>query len=281
MLVVGLTGGIASGKSTASYLISSHPARIPIIDLDVLAREVVEPGQPALAALKSTFGPSVINEADGTLNRAELGRIAFSTPEKTKLLNKITHGAIRRRMVWKLFTYWIKGEKIVVVDTPLLVEAGLWKFCGELVLVYCKKEDQLTRMLARDGQSKGLTEQDAKQRLAAQLPLDDKLIYADTILDNSTNLTERAQDQNDALQAPQWTQNLDKSTSLALRIQVDRLVNRWVDGYSGVNSLRWLLQWLVPPFGLLAGAWRAWSRTSSVKAKLRDGVKPSLPTSKL
>lgn len=280
MLVVGLTGGIASGKSTASYLISSHPAKIPIIDLDLLAREVVEPGQPALAALRSTFGPSVINESDGTLNRAELGRLAFATPEKTKLLNKITHGAIRRRMVWKLLTYWVRGEKVVVVDTPLLVEAGLWKFCGELVLVYCRKEDQLTRMLARDGQSKGLTEEDAKQRLAAQLPLDDKLVYADTILDNSANLSERVEEQH-ALSAPDWTKDLDKKTSLALRVQVDGMVNRWVDNYSGVKSLRWLLQWLVPPFGLLAGAWRAWTRTSAVKAKLRAGTKPSLPTSKL
>ena len=280
MLVVGLTGGIASGKSTASYLISSHPAKIPIIDLDLLAREVVEPGQPALAALRSTFGPSVINESDGTLNRAELGRLAFATPEKKKLLNKITHGAIRRRMVWKLLTYWVRGEKVVVVDTPLLVEAGLWKFCGELVLVYCRKEDQLTRMLARDGQSKGLTEEDAKQRLAAQLPLDDKLVYADTILDNSANLSERVEEQH-ALSAPDWTKDLDKKTSLALRVQVDRMVNRWVDNYSGVKSLRWLLQWLVPPFGLLAGAWRAWTRTSAVKAKLRAGTKPSLPTSKL
>ena len=169
MLVVGLTGGIASGKSTASYLISNHPAGIPIIDLDLLAREVVEPGQPALAALRSAFGPTVINEADGTLNRAELGRLAFASPEKTKVLNKITHGAIRRRMVWKLIGYWVRGYKVVVVDTPLLVEAGLWKFCGELVLVYCRRQDQLTRMLARDGQSKGLTEADAKQRLEALL----------------------------------------------------------------------------------------------------------------
>ncbi|SPO24111.1 related to CAB5 - probable dephospho-CoA kinase [Ustilago trichophora] len=280
MLVVGLTGGIASGKSTASYLISSHPAKIPIIDLDLLAREVVEPGQPALAALRSTFGPSVINQADGTLNRAELGRLAFATPEKTKLLNKITHGAIRRRMVWKLINYWVRGEKVVVVDTPLLVEAGLWKFCGELVLVYCRKEDQLTRMLARDGESKGLTEDDAKQRLAAQKPLDDKLVYADTILDNSANLSERVEEEH-ALSAPEWTKGLEKKTSLALRVQVDRMVNRWVDSYSGVKSLRWLLQWLVPPFGLLAGAWRAWRRTSTVQARLRAGITPSLPTSKL
>ena len=280
MLVVGLTGGIASGKSTASYLISKHPAGIPIIDLDLLAREVVQPGQPALAALRSTFGPTVINPSDGTLNRAELGRLAFASPEKTKLLNKITHGAIRRRMIWKLIGYWVRGYKVVVVDTPLLVEAGLWKFCGELVLVYCKREDQLTRMLARDGTSKGLTEADAKQRLEAQLPLDDKLVYADTILDNSANLSERVEEDH-ALQAPEWTKRLEKETSLALCVQVDRLVARWVDGHSGVRSLRWLLQWLIPPFGIFAGAWRAWSRTSAVKARLRSGKKPSLPTSKL
>ncbi len=83
----------------------------------------MEPGQPALAALRSAFGATVINESDGTLNRAELGRLAFATPEKTKVLNKITHGAIRRRMVWKLIGYWVRGYKVVVVDTPLLVEA--------------------------------------------------------------------------------------------------------------------------------------------------------------
>lgn len=279
MLVVGLTGGIASGKSTASYLISCHPAAIPIIDLDILAREVVAPGQPALSALRSTFGATVINQ-DGTLNRAELGRLAFATPEKTKLLNKITHGAIRRRMVWKLLRYWVQGKKVVVVDTPLLVEAGLWKFCGELVLVYCRREDQLTRMLKRDGESKGLTESDAKQRLEAQLPLDDKLVYADTILDNSEALGKRIEDDN-SLQVPEWTKGLENKTSLALRMQVDRMVARWVDSYSGIGSLRWLLQWLVPPFGLLAGAWRAWTRTSAVKARLRAGTRPSLPSSKL
>ncbi|TKY85601.1 hypothetical protein EX895_005763 [Sporisorium graminicola] len=278
MLVVGLTGGIASGKSTASYLISSHPAQIPIIDLDVLAREVVAPGQPALAALRSTFGPTVINESDGTLNRAELGRLAFATPEKTKLLNKITHGAIRRRMVWKLLAYWVRGEKVVVVDTPLLVEAGLWKYCGELVLVYCKREDQLTRMLKRDGQSKGLTPDDAEQRLKAQLPLDDKLPYADAVLDNSSNLTVGE----DERQAPEWTRTLDTPTSLALRLQVDRLVSRWLYAYSGVSGrLRWLAQWLLPPVGLVMGAWRAWKRTAAVKARLKAGTKPPLPSSKL
>ena len=276
MLIVGLTGGIASGKSTASYLISSHPARIPIIDLDVLAREVVEPGQPALSALRSTFGPAVLN-ADGTLNRAELGRLAFATPGKTKLLNKITHGAIRRRMVWKLLRYWVGGEKVVVVDTPLLVEAGLWKFCGELVLVYCKREDQLKRMLKRDA-AKGLTEEDAEQRLKAQLPLDDKLPYADAVLDNSSALEVG----NDEAAAPGWTRGLDRQTSVQLRVQVDRLVARWVGGYSGVvGSATWLTQWLLPPVGLLMGFWRAWVRTRAVKARLAEGKKREVPSSKL
>ncbi|CBQ69315.1 conserved hypothetical protein [Sporisorium reilianum SRZ2] len=276
MLVVGLTGGIASGKSTASYLISSHPARIPIIDLDVLAREVVAPGQPALSALRTAFGPSIINATDGTLDRAELGRLAFASPEKTKLLNGITHGAIRRRMVWRLLAYWVRGEKVVVVDTPLLVEAGLWRFCGELVLVYCKREDQLTRMLKRDA-AKGLTAEDAQQRLKAQLPLDAKLPYADAVLDNSTHLG--ASDEGNA---PEWTRSLDRETSLALRVQVDRLVARWLDAYGGVGGrLRWLVQWLLPPVGLAMGAWRAWCRTAAVRARLRQGGKGQVPASKL
>ncbi|EST09265.1 Dephospho-CoA kinase [Kalmanozyma brasiliensis GHG001] len=279
MLVVGLTGGIASGKSTASYLISSHPARIPIIDLDVLAREVVAPGQPALSALRSAFGPSVIN-TNGTLNRAELGRLAFATPEKTKILNGITHGAIRKRMIRLLIGYWLKGERVVVVDTPLLVEAGLWKWCGEMVLVYCRREDQLKRMLKRDGERIGLTPEDAEQRLNAQLPLDDKLVYADAVLDNSSNLAERVEEEERG--APEWTRRLERETSVALRMQVDRLVGRWVDRYGGVRGrVRWLMQWLVPPVGLIMGVWRAMARQRAVKGRLSSGRKPSVPSSKL
>ncbi|PWY99131.1 CoaE-domain-containing protein [Testicularia cyperi] len=278
MLIVGLTGGIASGKSTVSYLISQHPARVPIIDLDILAREVVEPGQPALAKLAATFGESVLNP-DGSLNRAELGRIAFSEPAKTRQLNKITHGAIRRRMAWQLVKYWLTGHKVVVVDTPLLVEAGLWKMAGEMVLVYCSREDQLKRMLARDGPTKGLTEQDAKQRLDAQLPLDDKLVYADTILDNTSALNHNAEQEGAA--APKWAQSLDRQTSLALRIQVDRMVERWTHRYQGLGALTWLVEWLLPPAGLFAGLWTAYARTSKVQQRLKQGTKPLPPSSKL
>ncbi len=121
-------------------------------------------------------------------------------------------------------------------------------------------------MLKRDGE-KGLTEQDAEQRLKAQLPLDEKLVYADAVLDNSSDLAERAQGQE-----PEWTKGLERQTSLALKLQVDRLVGRWVDRYSGVGGrVRWLLQWLVPPVGVAMGAWRAWVRTRAVKARLRSG----------
>ncbi|PWN50863.1 dephospho-CoA kinase [Violaceomyces palustris] len=133
--VVGLTGGIASGKSTVSKLISQHPSKIPLIDLDVLARKVVEPGQPALKALVKEFGESILEE-DGSLNRPALGRLVFGDEERRKILNRLTHGAIRRRMAWEILIHWIKGEKVVVVDTPLLVEAGMWKWCGEMVLVW-------------------------------------------------------------------------------------------------------------------------------------------------
>ncbi len=81
-------------------------------------------------------------------------------------------------------------------------------------------------------------------------------------------------DDHNELQAPEWTKGLQKQTPLALRIQVDRMVARWVDSYSGLGSLRWLLQWLMPPIGLLAGAWRAWSRTATVKSRLASGHKP-------
>lgn len=142
MLVVGLTGGIASGKSTVSSLLRDKH-RIPLIDLDVLAREVVRPEDPSrtLSRLVAHFGRSILRPEgeDGTLvlDRPTLGRLCFGNEENRKVLNRITHGAIRKRMVRKLIWSWlVKGEKVVVVDTPLLVEAGLWKWCGLAVLAW-------------------------------------------------------------------------------------------------------------------------------------------------
>lgn len=226
---------------------------IPLIDLDIVAREVVEPGTSTLKQLVQAFGQEVL-QPDGTLDRPKLGRIAFGDESKRKILNKITHAAVRRRMAWLLIKYWMSGAKVVVVDTPLLVEAGLWQWCGQAVVVWCSKEDQLIRMLKRDS-DKGLTEEDAKQRLAAQWDLDKKRPYADVILDNSKPL--RA--------AGPSEQQDDES----LESQVARLVASWNRHYSGLfGAFWWLSEWLVPPFGIVMGILVGLRRQNQVKRRL-------------
>lgn len=133
MLVVGLTGGIASGKSTVTSLLKAHA--VPVIDLDILARVAVEPESYALSALVRHFGDSILRP-DGTLNREALGSIVFNNEKERKVLNSIVHPAVRRLLAWELAKAWLRGEKICVVDAPLLIEAGLWKLCGAIVVVY-------------------------------------------------------------------------------------------------------------------------------------------------
>lgn len=136
MLVVGLTGGIASGKSTVSSLLQTGENALQLIDLDILARQVVEPGSRTLAKLQAHFGDEIISKKDGTLDRPKLGQIIFNDERQRKILNSIMHPAIRRRLAWQLAIYWLKGERIVIVDAPLLIEAGLWKLAGRIILVY-------------------------------------------------------------------------------------------------------------------------------------------------
>lgn len=128
-----MTGGIASGKSTVSKLFREHG--IQVIDLDEIAHAVVQRGSPTLKRLVAAFGDEILND-DQTLNRAELGRRAFGNKEKTKLLNKITHGAIRRVLAFRLIKLWLTGARCVVVDTPLLIEAGLYQWCAMNVVVW-------------------------------------------------------------------------------------------------------------------------------------------------
>jgi dephospho-CoA kinase len=130
--VVGLTGGIATGKSTVSKLLKAK--RIPIEDADVVAREVVEPGTPALAKIVKHFEPSVLLP-DGSLDRKKLGSIIFNDPAQRRVLNSIVHPAVRRALLWSILTHWFYGEKICIVDVPLLIESGLWKWVGKVVLV--------------------------------------------------------------------------------------------------------------------------------------------------
>ncbi|KAL8280175.1 hypothetical protein RQP46_007505 [Phenoliferia psychrophenolica] len=217
MLIVGLTGGIASGKSTVSSLLKSH--QIPLIDLDVLARLVVAPNSYALSALSKHFGPSILLP-DGSLNRERLGQIVFNDDKERRVLNSITHPAVRRLLAWELVKAWMRGEKVCVVDAPLLIEAGLWKFCGAIIVVYCSETLQLQRLMSRNS----FSQSDATSRIRSQAPLSSKLVYADYVLDNSGPLPD-------------------------LTAQVDRVVAKLVAkaGWS------WVLDWIIPPYGLARG----------------------------
>lgn len=130
--VVGLTGGIATGKSTVSGLLKSHS--IDVIDADVIAREVVAPGTKALSQIASHFGDEVLHP-DGTLNRPKLGTIIFGDENKRRKLNSIVHPAVRKRMLYEVCKSWIKGKRYCVIDVPLLIETGLHKWVGKVVVV--------------------------------------------------------------------------------------------------------------------------------------------------
>lgn len=133
-IVVGLTGGIASGKSTVSRLLASHG--IPIVDADLLAREVVEPGTPGHAAICSTFGTTILREGSQEIDRKKLGEIIFNDEYKRKQLNAIVHPAVRKAMFWSVVRCWIRGERVCIVDVPLLIETGMWKQVGKVIVVY-------------------------------------------------------------------------------------------------------------------------------------------------
>lgn len=132
-LIVGLSGGIASGKSTVSNLLRD---KFPIVDLDVLARQAVEPSSSAFSKIVAHFGQRVVDDQSGGLNRAALGDIIFNNPEERKVLNGIVHPAVRRLMARELVKCWLNGEPVCIVDAPLLIEAGLWKYCARIVIVY-------------------------------------------------------------------------------------------------------------------------------------------------
>lgn len=126
---------VYSGKSTVSSLLQSAHS-IPLIDLDVLARQAVAPHSYALGSIVAHFGPTILHPHTGELNREKLGEIIFGNEKERKVLNRIVHPAVRRLLAWELIKNWIRGEKMVVVDAPLLIEAGLWKFCSVILVVY-------------------------------------------------------------------------------------------------------------------------------------------------
>ncbi|WP_274365720.1 dephospho-CoA kinase [Paenibacillus thermotolerans] len=186
---VGLTGGIACGKSTVSRMFSERGAHI--VDADVIAREVVLPGRPALAEIARRFGDRVLQE-DGSLNRKRLGEIVFGDDAARADLEAILHPVIRHEMRRQIDS-WNDSDpnSLVIVDIPLLYESGLDELFAfeDIIVVYVPRSVQLERLMLRDG----LSRDDAEKRLLSQMPIEDKKRLADVVIDNSGALgdTER------------------------------------------------------------------------------------------
>lgn len=117
-----------------SILLAKHG--IPIIDADILARQVIEPGTSGFKLVVSHFGPDRVLRSDGSLDRAAIGDIVFHDPDQRRWLNGVVHPRVRRAMFWAVVQHWIRGTWAVVLDVPLLIEAGLWRFVGEVVVVF-------------------------------------------------------------------------------------------------------------------------------------------------
>ncbi len=183
MLRVGLTGGIACGKSAVSQELRS--LGVPVIDADELARRVVEPGQPAFDEILSRFGEGVL-APDGCLDRAALGRVVFDDPEKRSELEAITHPRIALEAARDLARFAEAGEKVAVYEVPLLFEVGLESFFDVVVVVAATRDAQIRRLWEREG----LDAAEASARLNAQMPTEEKVARADEVVHNNGALDE-------------------------------------------------------------------------------------------
>ncbi|XP_038635371.1 dephospho-CoA kinase domain-containing protein isoform X1 [Scyliorhinus canicula] len=179
MFLVGLTGGIASGKSTVAAVF--RELGCPVVDADQIARQIVEPDSPAYWAIVRSFGEEILLE-DKKINREKLGNIIFTDVEKRQLLNSITHPEIHKAMLKQIFKYFIQGYRYVILDVPLLFETNkLARFMKHTVVVYCDPQAQLTRLMKRNS----LTQAEAERRIGAQMPLEQKRKLANHVIDNS------------------------------------------------------------------------------------------------
>lgn len=175
--VIGLTGGIASGKSTVARLLVARGAAV--IDADQIARQVVEPGQPALAELVARFGAAILTR-DGRLDRSRLGAIAFADPAARADLGRITHPRIAAASAAAIAAWVAAGANVVFYEAALLVENRIHATLAGLIVVAASPAVQEARTVARDG----LTLPEARARIAAQLPLADKIAVATWVIPN-------------------------------------------------------------------------------------------------
>jgi dephospho-CoA kinase len=181
MLRLGLTGGIATGKTAVAAMLREKG--FDVLDADSLAHRFLEPGQAAYAETVREFGPSILNP-DQRINRAKLAAIVFADPAKLARLNAILHPRVEAAVTQQLAEWSADGARdAAFVEAALLVEAGYLKHLDGLVVTWCRPEQQLDRLRAR-----GFSEDDARRRIAAQLPVEDKLRYATEKIDCSGSL---------------------------------------------------------------------------------------------
>ncbi|KML16474.1 dephospho-CoA kinase [Bacillus sp. LK10] len=180
-LVIGLTGGIASGKSTVSQMIKEKGIRV--VDADIIAKEAVSKGSAALHQIVQTFGEEVLLP-NGELNRQQLGAIIFSDEEKRKKLNAIVHPEVRKEMLEQRDEGVSNNETFVVLDIPLLFESKLEGLVDRIIVVYTTPDLQLSRLMNRND----LSEEEALKRIHSQQPLDEKCQKADRVIENTKDL---------------------------------------------------------------------------------------------
>lgn len=178
---IGLTGSVATGKSTVSNMIQQ--AGIPLVDADIAARKVVEPGTEGLKEIVAYFGGEILL-ADGTLDRAKLGEIIFKDKEKREKLNEITHPRVKDYMLEARERFFRAGEELVFFDIPLLFESHLESLVDQIVVVWTTPETELKRLMERNN----LTKEDALRRIESQMGIDEKARKADFVIDNNESL---------------------------------------------------------------------------------------------
>jgi dephospho-CoA kinase len=181
--LIGLTGGIASGKSAVSAILRRLGAQV--IDADALARKIVEPHQPAWNEIVQTFGDNVL-QADNTLDRRKLRKIVFDNPEARKQLEAITHPKIRKLAEQKIKDYAANGASLVAYEAPLLFETKIHLWLRPVILVACDTKTQKQRLEERDN----LSESEIEQHLGAQMSLEEKRKLADYVIENNGSLME-------------------------------------------------------------------------------------------
>lgn len=190
---LGLTGGIASGKSTADNFFEKQ--NIPIIDSDLIAHQIMEVGQKCYQAIVNYFGKNILND-DQTINRHKLGGIVFNDKTKLKKLNEITHPLVHQEIKRKMERYRLNQKKLVVVDVPLLFESGFESLCDGVLVISISPELQVKRLMKRNN----FTKEEALVRINNQMPLSEKEKRATYVVANTGTIDDLEKRLSDLLQ---------------------------------------------------------------------------------